>query len=157
VTPGPPRSSPLKTSCFLSCHLAHPMKENAVMYGRDDRHLQSLMRKNRLPLFGTCSITVLLSLCPCLVFMSGIFMTIAMCFQPPRKVNLFENALQGRSCCDQCRAMKTFFVSICRKASTLSEGLEPELEGEILQTDAMIFSRVRALLGGRYRFAFSAL
>jgi long-chain acyl-CoA synthetase len=38
----------------------------------------------------------------------------------------------------------------------LSEGLDPELKAKYLAVDSQVFSKVRALLGGRYRFAFSA-
>ena len=38
----------------------------------------------------------------------------------------------------------------------LSEGLDEELKAKYLQVDAAVFSRVRGLLGGRYRGAWSA-
>ena len=38
----------------------------------------------------------------------------------------------------------------------LTEGLSDELRAQYLQADAAVFSKVRALLGGRYRFAYSA-
>ncbi len=37
-----------------------------------------------------------------------------------------------------------------------TEGLSPELKQKYLEADALVFSKVRQLLGGRYRFAFSA-
>lgn len=85
-----------------------------------------------------------------------IFMTIRdVLSATPEGKNLFENALQVGLAVIDARADENGFIDMT-EGIDLSEGLEPELKEKYLQTDAMIFSRVRALLGGRYRFAFSA-
>ncbi|MGE5417792.1 MAG: AMP-dependent synthetase/ligase [Acidobacteriota bacterium] len=67
----------------------------------------------------------------------------------------FEKALDIGLKVIDARADENGFVDMS-EGIDLTEGLDPELQEQYKWADTAIFSRVRALLGGRYRFAFSA-
>mgnify|MGYP002409420286 CR=1 FL=1 len=73
----------------------------------------------------------------------------------PETKAAFENALKVGLAVTDARADESGFVDMS-EGIDFTEGLSQELKENYLQADAAVFSRVRGLLGGRYRFAFSA-
>ncbi|MGE5397413.1 MAG: AMP-dependent synthetase/ligase [Chitinophagales bacterium] len=85
-----------------------------------------------------------------------IFMTIRdIASATPEGAALFEKALKVGLEVIEARSDENGFVDMS-EGIDLTEGLTPELKEQYLQVDALMFSRVRSILGGRYRFAFSA-
>lgn len=73
----------------------------------------------------------------------------------PEKKAAFEQALQIGLQVVDARADENGFVDMS-EGIDFTAGLEPDLKSQYLIFDKLIFSKVRMLLGGRYRFAFSA-
>lgn len=73
----------------------------------------------------------------------------------PEGKALFEQALEVGLKVIEARSDENGFIDMS-EGIDLTEGLDEELKEKYKKADAMVFSRVRALLGGRYRFAFSA-
>lgn len=73
----------------------------------------------------------------------------------PETKAAFENALKVGLAVTEARADEHGFVDMS-EGIDFTEGLSQDLKEKYLQADAAVFSRVRGLLGGRYRFAFSA-
>lgn len=85
-----------------------------------------------------------------------IFMAIRdMSASTPERKAAFEQALQVGLQVIESRADENGFVDMS-EGIDFTAGLEPELKSQYLVYDELVFSKVRMLLGGKYRFAFSA-
>lgn len=85
-----------------------------------------------------------------------IFMAIREAYSAnPQAKEAFENALKVGLAVTEARADENGFIDVS-EGIDFTEGLSPELKQKYLEADALVFSKVRQLLGGRYRFAFSA-
>jgi len=67
----------------------------------------------------------------------------------------FEGALKIGLAITEARADANGFIDMT-EGIDFTEGLEPALKEQYLKADSAVFSRVRNVLGGNFRFAFSA-
>ncbi|MGE5372862.1 MAG: AMP-dependent synthetase/ligase [Solirubrobacterales bacterium] len=85
-----------------------------------------------------------------------IFMTIREVMSgTPEGAAMFEEALKTGIAVTEARADEHGFIDMS-EGIDFTEGLDQALKEKYLAMDQTIFARVRGLLGGRYRFAFSA-
>jgi long-chain acyl-CoA synthetase len=73
----------------------------------------------------------------------------------PETKAAFEQALQVGLEVTEARADENGFIDMS-EGIDFTAGLDAELKEKYLLADQAVFSRVRGILGGRYRFAFSA-
>jgi long-chain acyl-CoA synthetase len=85
-----------------------------------------------------------------------IFMAIREAYSgSPEARAAFENALKIGLAVTEARADENGFIDMS-EGLDFTEGMDPDLKEQYLKADAAVFSQVRGILGGRYRFAFSA-